>query len=227
MSKTKRPPEDPSPWDVAPLLPKGDDDPTLLWTAVGRALTAWEKLDGVQADIFGVLVGSRGGAAVAAYGTIQSTASRTEMVGVAAEVVLKLEPDFFAELKALLNLCGKLGARRNDIAHGVVSNFRASVADENGAVSETDHGHYLVPANYATRRRSKVEQNWGDPMMNRGAYAYTADQVVAYGNHFHETYLKAVKIMFRLLAYFESKWPHGQLLPQVDMHTNETPETTD
>lgn len=192
-----------NPWDVAPILDTGDPEETALFTAVGTALTAWEKLDQVQARVFGILVGSRRGAAVAAYGTIIVSSGRSEMVDTAARVVLSENIDLLNELTDLLGEIGKLIGRRNDIAHGVVSHFEEYV---DGALSK-DRGHFLVPASYATRKRARPEPGPEAPMTMLGKYAYTSAQVMAYAEHFNAYYLRLVRLMHRIGDYCDAKWP--------------------
>ena len=190
----------PNPWDVAPLLEQGDVDAEPLFSSVGKALTAWEKLDQVQANLFGIIVGSRRGAAVAAYGLVAASSARTEMMVAAAEIVLAESPELLGEVTAILTEIGRWGARRNDIAHGVVSHYTSSWNGE----PDKDHGHYLIPASYATRKRAKVR---GESMMTRGKYAYTAAQVMTYAGHFQDAYHRLVKLMFRVNNYCDEKWP--------------------
>ena len=73
-------PNDPNPWDVMPREPRGDLSPEPIHLAVGRALSAWEVLDEVQAKMFGVLVASRAESAASAYGTIQTSRGRSDPI---------------------------------------------------------------------------------------------------------------------------------------------------
>jgi hypothetical protein len=214
VPKVKNPPQGPNPWDIAPLLPKGDAEATPIWTAVGKALTVWERLDGVLADIFGVMVGSRGGAATAALGIIGTSSTRAEMLNVAGAIVLQKDATLLSALKSITRRAGYLSSRRNDIAHGVVGHFVEGHTDEHGAVTEVDHGHYLTPATYATRKRSNIERQMGDPMMLDHVYAYTSEQVEDYGIAFLALYREAVQLMFIVKAYVEVRWPIGEHLPR-------------
>lgn len=178
-AKVRNPPEPAKPWDIAPILEQGDPDPTRLWTAVGMALTAWEKLDQVQANLFGLLVGSRMGAASEAYGTIIASASRATISKAAAEVVLKDDDALLKETLKMLREIGETSARRGEIAHGIVSHYSSTSNPGNGEIKQRDHGHFLVPPTYAVKYRSKVEYEWNAPVHHHGRYAYTAAQVEA------------------------------------------------
>lgn len=212
--KVKKPPQPPPDWALAPILPHGDHDGQDVFAAVGMALTAWEKLEQAQANVFGQLVGSRRGGAVAAYGTIVAYKGRAEMLTAAAKVVLKGDPPIgnasvLAELLTLIKETGELSGRRNDIAHGIVSHFKASVTGADGVRTETDHGCYLVPASYATNKRTKRELSFNDPIMLRGTYAFTADQMLAYAGHFEARYKRMVDLIFKLMDHFQKIEPHS------------------
>jgi len=223
--KVKNPPQGPNPWDVAPILPQGDPEPEPLWLAVGKALTAWEKLDQVQAQIFGVIVGSRRGGASAAYGVVVASSARSEMVAAAAAEVLQDKPEYLADVTAMVNRVGKLSGRRNDIAHGVVGHFTGTRLGKNDEVIDFDDGCFLTPASYATRKRNKDREIY-DPANTIGKYAYTAAQIEEYGSAFHREYGDGVKLMFRLIAYFATGWPLGAHQPRAAGANGESPGPT-
>ncbi len=215
VPKIKNPPQGPNPWDVAPILDQGDPNPEMLWTAVGRALTGWEKLDQVQAHIFGILCGSRLGAASTAYGTIVASSTRASMVLAAAEVVLKDAPLLSATTIKMLGDIGNLGSRRNEIAHGIVSHYKSSEPDPDrpGGLREKDNGHFLMPPSYAVKYRTKKALAWNAPFTHRGKYAYTAAQVDEYGGQFANYYVRLVPLMFTIQEWCDKTWPPPKPAP--------------
>lgn len=97
-------------------------------------------------------------------------------------------PTLLADIKLFAQRVGKLSARRNDIAHGVVWEFWAN---------DKDLGRYLIPAPYNTRRhmthlqyneavsKLSIEELINDPFsFGPNKYAYTARQIDEYGKHF-------------------------------------------
>jgi len=169
-------------------------------------LTQWEKLEGVHANLFGILVGSRRGAAVRAFGTVAASATRVGMVVAAAEVVLAEDEQLMSETLQILKDSVSFSPRRNEIAHGVVNHWTETHTDAAGVVEQFDHGHFLLPAGYAVKYRSTKERAFASPITEAGKYAYTADQVMTYAERFARHYSAAVKIMFKVLAYVEQNW---------------------
>jgi hypothetical protein len=130
----------PNPWDIpvsAPLRP-GNQTPDDIYLAVGRALTKWEGLEAEMSALFAVVTSSTEQRyyvpATQAYGAINGTAARAEMIAKAAEAFFlelralvdddELRTDlstFEAELKEILAAYRGWAARRNDIAHGYVT----------------------------------------------------------------------------------------------------------
>lgn len=198
-----------NPWDVAPILDQGDPTVDDIYMMVGAALTSWELLDQAQASIFGLLVASRFQAAEAAYGTIGSFSGRSDMVIAAAELVLWFNQPLLAELKIAVNSAGKLSGRRNEIAHGVATGYST-----HGPGGLVDHGHFLGPASYATRKKSQV-WGWhsGPGVWARGKYAYTASQIGEYANAFSATQRDLSALLFKIQDYCNQEWPQTGLEP--------------
>jgi hypothetical protein len=128
----------PNPWDKPSSAPnrRGDADANALYRSVGRALSAWE---GLEADLGSVcaaltLAPSQRYAAPAirAFGTVNNTGSRAEMITHAAEAFFHLASSsvrddvdvLMTELKEILKHYRGWAARRNDIAHGYVTESR-------------------------------------------------------------------------------------------------------
>jgi hypothetical protein len=169
----------PNPWDVLPIAPQGNAMPDGIYHAVGVALSQWEILESAVADVYLDIVGFQSRAAMAAYGTISSSPGRIDMIVAAAEAVdrKRLTEQEFTELKQLLvNEVGKLCGRRNEIAHGTVTEVTGGA----------QYGHYLMPPDYNTRKRLHHGSVPSGTILPFGLmkYAYTAAQVNTYGEHF-------------------------------------------
>lgn len=118
--------------------------------AVGAALTQWEALESEFALLFSLVVGG-GEAAERAYGTIQGTKGRRDALEAAAAVYFYWtgrDTEVSAQFALLMNHYTSASGRRNDIAHAVVQRV---------SVGSADHGHFLMPPRYATKRHKKLQ----------------------------------------------------------------------
>lgn len=186
-----------NPWDVLPRESQGDADANSLYTAVGMAATAWERVDGAQGTLFASIVQSFAGSTEAAYGSISSGPAREGMVKAAADRTFAVKaPDLLKDINSAVDEVGKFLARRNDIVHGVVTNI---------LTPNRNFGHYLVPAPYNSRRHLTEAQSLAavekfkslaefydtdHHVFGRQRYAYTASQVMTYVEHFRRLRFK-------------------------------------
>jgi hypothetical protein len=82
-------PKAPKPWDIRPKGAKGSTTADEVYRAVGMALTSWESIEVVLADIFTIFVGAPltvvpHAPATMAYGSIIGFRSRASMIEAAA-----------------------------------------------------------------------------------------------------------------------------------------------
>src|SRR5438067_51912 len=119
--------------------------------AVGKALSTWEFTEGIFAHLFATLIRPLRGsyAARRAYGSIQASRGRLEIIQTTAEVFFRNLPsiDLQADLKEVMKLYGEAGSRRNDIAHGLLM-----PSGPDGA-----KGCYLAASIYTTKRSISLE----------------------------------------------------------------------
>jgi hypothetical protein len=225
---------DPNPWDVLPREKVGDSDSEPLFSSVGKALTAWEMLDNFQGFLFGSIVASRRGAAEVAYGSVASGPGRGGMVIAAADRLFAPQaPELVEEITDLVNDVGRMLGRRNDIAHGVVTEYR-----QNGE----KQGIWLVPPNYNSRRHLNETKHiermrslgaaiaFSDEsfMFSRLMYAYTAKQVDWYANHFVAYRRKVWDLMTKVHERREKLFPsHDRSLGPTVPPVGDAPETKD
>lgn len=201
-----------NPWDVAPARAKGDQTADELYRAVGIALSIWETVDETCAWIFAVLVDSRNGAAELAYGSVVASSARVEMIKAAGQRALHQDESLLKDLQKMLAVTTKLGARRNEIAHGIVQGYEVMTVDQPVIILEDDdrfgdEGFYLVPPRYATRKRGSPAASSPRQFYLQGTYAYVAEQVLDYANQFREDQLALRTLLTgRIMAHYRKHW---------------------
>lgn len=166
----------PNSWDTPPPPERGDQSDSVLFEAVGRALTMWEALEECWAGVFACFTGHGEfyflSPAVRAYGAATGFTVRQGMLEAAAVAHFHSFPDQDAdqEFRRLVRLTVNFSARRNEIAHGRVKYLNAG-AFARGA------GFHLVPAGYNTKKR---------PIHRPPAYAYSSAEVGRLRSQFKE-----------------------------------------
>jgi hypothetical protein len=165
-----------NPFDRMPTLDRGSDTEEEVWLAVGKALTRWEQAETQIAWVFNDLMQPPPGRpeihepGARAYAAVITSNGRLDMLQAASDAYfdpdLGLEPaNRYAQrvLNHLIKIARKLGTRRNEIAHALVS-----------PASFTGPGFYLSPPLHS----SKIDVLW------QGHYHYTAAQVETYAERF-------------------------------------------
>ena len=205
-----------NPWDIATISAVGEENEIPIYLAVGMALSSWEATEQALARIFGTLVNSRHFSAEAAFGLATSSGARLEMLLAAAERMLIWEADLLARLKAETVRVRNLAARRNDIAHGMVTGY--STQGEEGV---TEHGCFLVPPSYATRK-------WSHPFgitvgdHTQLKYAYTAEQIHCYIAQFDAVRHELFSIELDCQKWSLSQWPNSLLATEIPVRESDT-----
>jgi hypothetical protein len=176
-------------WDIpySPNFKVGDATDSVIYEAVGRALSRWEGLVADLTFVFAVLTSQdepwHYNPAVRAFGSVQGAAAKSEMVQQAGEALfhnferqLAVDCDEYrAELKLLLREYNGWGARRNDVAHGYVRETRMpDYAQDDMPIIST---YLLCPSHSASRK-------W--PVGWEPVYQYTADEIEKFGASFDE-----------------------------------------
>jgi hypothetical protein len=176
-------------WDI-PYSPKfkvGDASESKIYEAVGRALSKWEGLVADLTFIFAVLTSQdepwHYNPAVRAFGAVQAAAPKSEMVQQAAEALfhnfeMQLNVDcdeYRAGLRLLLREYNGWSARRNDVAHGYVTESRMpDYSKDDTPITST---YLLWPSHSASRK-------W--PVGWEPVYQYRADEIEKFGVGFDE-----------------------------------------
>lgn len=153
-----------NPWDVSPRRDKGDDNEDAIYLEVGRALSHWESLESAMAEFFDTLVSSQPSnrAAYSAFISVVSSSARTQLLEAAFLRAIKQDDPIYAPCQDLIMQFGKFGARRNEIAHGIVYNLGES-------------GMMLGPNNI-------MKHKWTD--LGQAKFQYTAADIQHYRSQF-------------------------------------------
>ena len=177
-----------NPWDVPKYTEdaQGDRDSKVLFAAVGEALTEWEHVEAECAELFGVLVSvsrlqTHHSPAIRAYGTVVSFRSRCEMISAASIGYFhrrkKKSSAFSQKLNRLMSECAKFSARRNEIAHGHVSEV-FYIKDRRPS---RNIGYMLLPSLY-NPNKFKIDAF--------ATYEYTSKDLVHFRQEFTKLHLK-------------------------------------
>lgn len=162
-------------WNRPAFKERGDSNADDIHKAIGMAISNWENLEEAFAVLFGLLVESRSPAAKRAYGAIASNSGRRDALAAAAEVYVhrkKLDDDYKASFDLLLGHFQLAAARRNEIVHGHVVRF-----DFDGE----DHGAFLLPASYNTKKTEAFLTPSDDKYSFALAdYRYTSEDVMTF-----------------------------------------------
>ncbi|MGQ0741596.1 MAG: hypothetical protein ACT4OG_04790 [Alphaproteobacteria bacterium] len=173
-----------NPWNVPPPPDKGDLAEDTLFASVGRALSAWEKFEINLARLFAAVLGPTESIhpAMRAYGAVITFRGRIQMLSMAAETRFieapseVVQPDF----KQVISRAQDYGARRNEIAHGVVLPYQ-DIADEN-----TREGYVLAPAVYlSTKRKFLPSPSLLSHYKSSPSYVYSSKEVLAFARQFY------------------------------------------
>lgn len=163
--------------------------PDEIFTAVGRALSKWEQLQGYLALIFAQMIGEDPNGsftALRAFGTVTSQSNRLQILREAGKMFFEFHPSTHQEeFSSLLVSVEQLERRRNEIAHGVVNPYVPDAADP------TSGTYALLPAYYATRKRPVEDVAM---QITRPTYAHTAADVERIGDEFGSLVLLATKV---------------------------------
>jgi hypothetical protein len=160
------------PWDRRPWPIAGDLDLTTIYAAAGRALSQWERYEGVLSLLFSAFVaGTETQAAKRAYVSVRTFEGRAEMLRAASSAYFTEKPNHGSlqePFKTILRDATSFAPRRNEIAHGVVDYFwlRDAKPERGEPVLEERFG--LYPSYASFRERS---------ITNDPTYCYTSAEL--------------------------------------------------
>lgn len=176
-------------WDEPDTKDFGYKSEDTLFISIGHALTVWEQIENMLSMMFALFVESGSDAARRAYGAISSASGRREALGMAAQVFAGNQVSDFPmrDFQLLMNHVGKASGRRNEIAHGIVTSF---------SLDGNEHGFFLVPADYNSRKTAARTIEWRKNLSAQTStdqfaifgslYRYTSSDI----NHFRHLFKK-------------------------------------
>jgi hypothetical protein len=169
-----------------------------IFSAVGKALNAWENCERSFALIFARLVHPTGSgfAAQRAYGAIVPTGTKRSMIDSASEIFFRNFPNEAAEteLKTVLDIYQAAANCRNNIAHGI------------GGGDQDDAGEtwsFLVPNTWGSKSRD---------MRLQIAYRYSSQQIKEFEAGFIALSGRAYRLVEVLIETYR-KAPEGARAP--------------
>ncbi|PWF53633.1 hypothetical protein BHT19_0023095 [[Kluyvera] intestini] len=163
----------------------GDDNPDLIFHAVGLALTQWETLENAIFELYSIFCGCDNPLTTNALrrmlGAIESSDGRRKALEEAARIYFGDHnyPDGIAKpYKLLFASHKKASDRRNEIAHGIVHGF---------VIDNENKGNFLFPARYNSGRNTpymdaSFGENGGQFMTEM--YRYTSREIYAIAQKF-------------------------------------------
>ena len=179
-------------------------DTSKLYEAVGHALSGWELLECHLGWVFAALCGDVTNEAPArAYGVVASSGGRIEMLREAFACYEHRADPAFSGFSKLLDRIRDFGARRNEIAHGLVMGFE----QQEGGV-QVSKGAYLCAAMYNSRKTDSLATmgeklrrgEVAGPGWMAGRYAYTSGQIDHYREQFRLLREEVMQIHGKLMA---------------------------
>jgi hypothetical protein len=175
MAAKPREPNQMKPWDRAPWPKRGNRKAGRLYAAIGFALTSWEYYEDALGGIFALFVaGGRSKAAVRAYFSVRTFEGRADMLRAASQAYFSEHPnsELQQQFKAILSAATSFAPRRNDIAHGVVDQFRSDPASARPRRLKS-FGLYPSYANFKDRALDQTP-----------SYCYSSVEIDRYSDEF-------------------------------------------
>jgi len=160
-------------WDRVKSLDVGDASPQPIYLNVGLALSWFEVLQVRMTWLFQLVVGLPGSLALSrAFGILETVGPKMAMIQEAAKISFMNDLASRDKISEFMKQFEALSHRRNEIAHGYVSQLT-----HNGQYK----GHFLHPGSHITKRNTGFGQFDADPL---GDYRYTAAQIEYYTQEF-------------------------------------------
>ena len=183
-----------NPWDVV-LDKDGDRTPDEIYYNVGRALSAWEYLEGVNGRLFGAILGLGGFNTIVAeraFGTVGNSKGRSEMLVEAINTAFTAKygnataGQLKIDLMALISRTKLFAARRNEIAHGAVIEFGEGFDQK---------GNFLSPASYNTSKHKTLNQL-------ETTYRFNAKTIARFADEFGILHVTGLHLLTRTIPVF-------------------------
>jgi hypothetical protein len=186
-------------WDRPQPRDQGDAERAQIYQAIGAALNAWERLEETLAllcTVFSDTHDTKAHHAISEiFGSIESSSGRRKALERMALIYFHPHHEdsrLTKPLKDLLDAVSHASRRRDDIAHGVTTEF---LHFQTGGISHGNRGSFLVPASYNSGRNAPKlhlfhklatpqETTIGFDEFLRGAYRYTSEEIKTFEEKF-------------------------------------------
>jgi hypothetical protein len=174
--------------DVSPSpAHRGESETSVIHTAVGFALSQWEHMESGLARLFQLLCESPAAAAARAYGTVESSYSKEQLLRGANDAFFHdrnaTESELYSDLKSLFTAYNKAQQFRNNIAHGMTVQWVLQ--------DRSYSGYFLCPPVYATKKTKKKGGHW--PV--DATYWYKTEDVRHYAARFTELLAETMRLI--------------------------------
>jgi hypothetical protein len=168
---------------------RGESTTASIHTSVGKALSEWEHMESGLTRLFQLFCESPSFAAARAYGTIESSFSKSNLLRAAMEVFFAsrdaIDSELYKDSKSLLSAYQKGQEYRNNIAHGIAVGFRLKDGPHSG--------YFLCPPSYATKKVAKI--NPREIYLLGASYWYKADDILHYSNRYTEILAETMRLI--------------------------------
>ncbi len=218
-SKPKKLPTPPArkSWDIRPLQPEGSPTEDDVYLAVGRALTAWERIEVQLSELYLFFIGRHYSypneyrrtvtASLRAYGSVNGFITRFEMIEKAGDIffhprqfgplqnreldlkLIEQEKKLQSRFSTIVEETRGFVARRNEIAHGIVGGVRTS------PIPSSPQTYFLSPPYYNSRKYPRGRDEKSRTIFETATYHYTAEDVDYYRNQFCELRKKILEFL--------------------------------
>ena len=196
-------------WDRPPAPTRGNAKATVIYAAVGEALSRWERLELELSGLFNAFIGigQDSYAARRAYGAVTISSMRRDMLEAAAEAYFAEfpNPTLRTEFKRITRLVEKFASRRNDIAHGSVAPYGFYFA-----LKEGQRDSFCLFPTLASTKATKLAKPRFLP-----DYAYTGAMIKAFGREFMGIVLHVGSLSWKIAT--------RQALPQMSQQQASAP----
>jgi hypothetical protein len=177
---------------VPSLEHRGERDASLIYTSVGQALSQWEHLESGLVRLFQLLCETPSFAACRAYGMIESSYAKGQLLRAAMEAFFAcrepFDSEYHAGMKALLAAYENAQRYRNNIAHGMAVGLHL--------VNGVHSGYFLCPPSYATKKVEKIDPR--EVYLLGATYWYNVEDINHYTKRFSEMLSETMRLILEV-----------------------------
>ena len=168
---------------------RGEKDPSVIYTAVGQALSRWEHLESGLTRLFQLMCETPFFAACRAYGVVESSFTKEGMLQAATKAFFArreaLDCGHHKDMKALFSAYHSSQQYRNNIAHGMAVSFHLT--------DRTLSGYFLCPPSYASKKLDQIKPD-GVYLLG-AAYWYNGEDICHYANRFTDLLSETMRLI--------------------------------